>query len=223
MAVGFIATNFRLISGTQPTDTTLLWVELALPAFILPIAFVSTLLSVRMTNLWVRLPRPEVEIAEGLKGIGNKTVFYSYYHFPARHVLITPQGVFAIVTRFQSGVIINEGNKWRVPRMLISRILSFFRFDNIGNPTIDALAAAAHVKTMLAEIAPDVPVYPVIVFVDKRVKLTLTNPDVPVVHAQNTLKPGLKDYVKSIPKTAQKTLTSEQITHFETLSKIEAS
>ncbi len=70
---------------------------------ILPIAFITTIVSVRMTNLWVRQPRPEVVIREGLKGLSNKSVLYSYYHFPARHVLICPQGVFAMVTRFQDG------------------------------------------------------------------------------------------------------------------------
>ena len=67
---------------------------------VLPVAFVLTLVSVRMTNLWARPPRPEDAIEEGLKGLSNKSVLYNYYHFPARHVLICPQGVFAIVTRW---------------------------------------------------------------------------------------------------------------------------
>ena len=37
-------------------------------------------------------PGPESAIADGLKGMSNKSVLYNYHHFPARHVLICPPG-----------------------------------------------------------------------------------------------------------------------------------
>lgn len=215
LAAGFVATNARFLFPQVDSDL-LLVVELALPALILPIAFASTLFSVRMTNLWVRQPRPDVLLPENLKGLGNKAVLYNYYHFPARHVLIAPQGVFAIVTRFQAGTYTVEGQKWRSQRSAIGRIFSFFRMDSIGNPTLDALAAAQQVKKAFDQINPDINVQPIVVFVDPRTKLTIVNSAVPVVYAQTRVQPSFKDYLKGLPKKDM--LTPEQIRAFEVAS-----
>ncbi len=182
---------------------------------VLPVAFITTIISVRMTNLWVRQPRPEVVIREGLKGIGNKSVLYSYYHFPARHVLICPQGVFAMVTRFQDGHYTVDGDKWVTHKSAITRILSIFRFDNIGNPTADALKAAAHVKALLQPIAPEIEVRPVIVFTSPKADLTITNSTVPVVYAIGKKPPVLKDLLRDFGKDNRMSLTPEQIQAFE--------
>jgi hypothetical protein len=182
---------------------------------VLPVAFITTIISVRMTNLWVRQPRPEVVIREGLKGIGNKSVLYSYYHFPARHVLVCPQGVFAMVTRFQDGRYTVEGDKWITHKSAITRLLSIFRFDNIGNPTADALKAAEHVKTLLQPIAPNIEVRPLIIFVSPRAELTITNPTVPVVYAVGKKPPVLKDLLRDFGKENRMSLTPDQIQAFE--------
>ena len=94
---------------------------------VLPVAFVLTLVSVRMTNLWARPPRPEDAIEEGLKGLSNKSVLYNYYHFPARHVLICPQGVFAIVTRWHNGSYTVQGERWKTNQGIFSRLGSLIR------------------------------------------------------------------------------------------------
>jgi len=133
LILGFFITNQQLfgVEVNSPEAETLI---LLLPSLILPLGLISTLFSVRMTNLWIRRPRPEDVLAENLKGLSNKSVLYNYYHFPARHVLICPQGIFAIVTRFQDGNYTVEGNKWRTHRSPLSRILSIFRLDSIGDP-----------------------------------------------------------------------------------------
>lgn len=202
------------------TDENIAVVTL-LQTAVLPIAFITTIVSVRMTNLWVRQPRPEAVIAEGLKGVVHKGVLYSYYHFPARHVLISPQGVLAIVTRFQDGNFTVEGDKWTTHKTALSRLLSIFRFDNIGNPTNDALRAAAHVKTKLQPIAPDVEVIPVIVFTSPKAVVTMLNPTVPVILPTGkkvlSLSQGFKDLLRAEAKsdTRPMALTPEQIEAFE--------
>jgi hypothetical protein len=212
LSLGFIATNARFLFPDIAPDTITV-AELVLPAIILPIAFASTLFSVRMTNLWVRQPRPDLILPENLKGLGNKAVLYNYYHIPARHVLIAPQGVFAIVTRFQNGSYMVEGDKWRSQKSAISRIFSLFRMDSVGNPTLEAIDAAQQVKQKLQSIAPDVDVYPIVLFVDPRVRLTIVKPSVPVLHVQTRLQPSLKDYIKGLPK--KNMMTPEQIRAFE--------
>ncbi|MBK8026086.1 MAG: NERD domain-containing protein [Chloroflexi bacterium] len=195
-----------------------------LQALILPIAFISTIVSVRMTNLWVRDPRPEKLIAAGLKGVSNRSVLYSYFHFPARHVLVCPQGVFAFVTRFQDGRFAVENDQWRTRRTAIGRIVGLLRFDGLGNPTQDAQRAADHVKKLLEPIAPGIEVHPVIVFNDPRVSVEVISSSVEVRVAEYDQKGGkkvvvlpLKGLIKDFGTGARGSdvLTTDQIAAFE--------
>jgi hypothetical protein len=210
---GFIVINAPLFV-TFESDTVTLFTVI-LPVIILPLAFVTTVISVRLTNQWIRVPRPEIVIPENLKAMGKEAVFYSYYHFPARHVLICQQGVFAIVTRHHDNTIEVTGSAWTVKRGFFGTLAALFRLDGVGNPTDDARKAAAHVQQLIDGIAPEITVQPLIVFTDPRVKVTITHPDVPVLFAQNKRAPNLNEYLKSIPKQVRKTLTDAQIKIFE--------
>lgn len=196
---GFLLANLQL----SATDETSLTLAIFLPWLVLPIGFIATMTSVRMTNLWVRKPRPEDAIQEGLKGLSNKSVLYNYYHFPARHVLIAPQGVFAIITRFQEGRYAVEGDQWRTHGGFAGRILSVIRRDSIGNPTEEALRAADHVKKLLEKGAPDVEVQPLIIFVDPRAQVDIINPTVPVLFTYEEKTPNLRDYMREITRQQQ--------------------
>ncbi|NWF70686.1 MAG: NERD domain-containing protein [Chloroflexi bacterium] len=207
LIAGFIITNQPLFNPNAPLDPALFYL---LPTLVLPVGLISTLFSVRMTNLWVRSPRPEVVIREGLKGLSNKSALYNYYHFPARHVLICPQGVFAIVTRFQDGRFTHEGDKWKSHKSFAGRALSIMRADGIGNPTIDALAAADNLKKRMQAFAPDIEVQPLIVFVDPRAVLEVTNPLVPVLMPYEKAEPNLTTYLRSI-KGEKKALSNAEL------------
>lgn len=211
LIIGLVVINQQ--ASTMTTDNVML--VTLLQTAILPIAFITTIISVRMTNLWVRTPRPEEVIPEGLKGIGNKSVLYNYYHFPARHVLIAPQGVFAIITRFQDGRFTVEGDRWATQKSAISRILSIFRFDGIGNPTADALKAAEHVRKQLAPIAPGVEVKPLIIFTSPRAELTVINSTIPVVYPVGKKTLPVKEALRESSKDNRMPLTLEQIEAFE--------
>jgi hypothetical protein len=214
LIVGLFVTNAQVTN--VDADGFLLGV--LLPSLVLPVAFILTMLSVRMTNLWVRQPRPEVAIREGLKGISNKSVLYNYHFIPARHVLIAPQGVFAMVTRFQDGRYTVEGDNWKTHRNAISRLFSVFRMDSIGNPTLDAIDAAERVRKIIEPIAPGVPVQPLIIFVDPRAQVEMLNPTVPVLYADRKRDPSLNDYMRELAKEKRPTLTPAQIEAFEAAS-----
>lgn len=213
LILGFVAINYPFLFPDAAPELNSL--ALIAPSIILPLAFVLTIFSVRMTNLWIRPPRPEQLLAENLKGVGKGAVLYNYYHLPARHVVVAPQGVFAIVTRFQDGRFTVDGDKWSSQRGLLGRFFGIFRMDGIRNPTADALAAAEAVQAMINPIAPNVKVTPVVVFTDPRVRLMIIEPTVMVVHAQNRLSPCLKDYIKDTPKDKRISLTPDQLTAFE--------
>jgi len=202
------------IINTPPASEETAGLSFLLSLAVLPVALIATMASVRMTNLWVRPPRPESAIEAGLKGITYKTVLYNYFHGPAKHVLITPQGVFAIVTRYQSGRFKVEGETWTVYKNPISRIFTFIRMDQIGNPADEARRAAAHVQSLITPITPNVVVEPLILFTDSRVQLEVIQPTVPVLHADPKRPLSLKEYLKARPKNAV-TLKSEQIKAFD--------
>lgn len=202
LLVGFFVANTQLT--TLDSDDPSLVLTLFLPWIVLPIGLISTLVSVRMTNLWIRRPRPEVVIQENLKGINKRSVLYNYFFLPARHVLVTPTGVFAFVTRYQEGFYVNRGDQWFSPGGPMRWLLRFLRRDDVGNPTQEALRAADYVRSMLKSAGQDVEVQPVIVFVDPRARLQLEDPLVPVVYADDRLKPNLRDYLREHMQSKQR-------------------
>ncbi len=203
---GFIIANTQLYAANTSQDNLSFIVSIILPWLVLPIGFICTIASVRMTNLWIRKPRPEEVIREGLKGVSKKSVLYNYYHFPARHVLIAPQGVFAMVTRFQDGRYSVKGDSWKTQSGLAGRFMRLLRRDDIGNPTSDAIKAAGYVKSLLDSQMPGVEVQPLIIFVDPRAEVEIENPQVPVLYASDNKKPNLRDYMRDLAQTQQKAL-----------------
>jgi hypothetical protein len=200
------------------------FVTVVLPSILLPAAFVCSMISVRFTNLWVRSPRPEDAIRQQLKGISNKSVLYNYYHIPARHVLISPQGVYAIVTRFQDGMFSVNGEQWRSHKSPVSRFFSIFRFDAIGNPTVDAQRAAAMIQAKIATAVPDVRVHPLIVFVDRKVIVQIEGDSVvPIVFTSEDREPSLKDFLRSqaqqLTQQKAKPLSPEQLSAIDSALK----
>ena len=223
LILGFIFINSSLFTGETPDNLTIL-----LQTAVLPVAFILTIASVRMTNLWARIPRPEKAIEDGLKGLSTKSVLYNYYHFPARHVLICPQGVFAIITRWHDQEFTVKEGKFKSHKSVISRFFSAIRFDGIGKPFQEAEYAKERVQKMLSSIAPDVEVKSLIVFVDPSATLHLEDKDndIPILFADTKKKPNLKDYMRDLKRQITDStgssknaslmpLTDEQIEAFE--------
>jgi hypothetical protein len=186
-----------------------------LPTLVLPLGILTSLFSVRMTNLWIREPRPERAIQEGSKGLSNKSVLYNYHHLPARHVLVCPQGVYAITTRFQDGEYTVNGDQWVSHGGPFSGIMRLIRRDGIGNPTQDAFKNVAHVQKLLEPVASFVTVRPLIVFVDPRATLHIEKTDVPILFADPKQQPNLKNFLRDVPQEDRQSLTPEQIEAFE--------
>jgi len=222
LILGFIFINSSLFTGETPDNMTIL-----IQAAILPVAFILTIISVRMTNLWARMPRPENAIEDGLKGLSNKSILYNYYHIPARHVLICPQGVFAIVTRWHDQEYTVKDGKFKSHKNIISRFFSALRFDGIGKPFEEAEYAKERIQKVLNTIAPDVIVKPLIVFVDPSATLHIEGKsDTPILFTDTKKKPNLKDYMRDVKRqlaesndeyknTSPMPLTDEQIEAFE--------
>lgn len=210
----FIYVNSQALGGRLPEPGSLeATLSLLLPALVLPFGVISSMISVRMTNNWIRQPRPEDALQAGLKGLSNKSVLYNYLHMPLRHLLICPQGVFAITTRFQNGSYRVDGERWKTEESVFGTLTRFFRRDGIGQPASEA----RHQATRIQELLPEgIRVRPLIVFVDPTVSLVVNDSPVPVLHADSKREPNIRDYLRSIPPEERQSLTSAQIRDFET-------
>jgi hypothetical protein len=199
LGVGFFVANGQILGLMDPEEMDPLIYSLIMPAVLL-MGFLATIISVRMTNLWIRMPRPEKAILEGLKGLGAKSALYNYYHFPARHVLVSPQGVFAIITRYQDGRFTVKGDKWKHHRSPVGRIFAIFRMDGVGNPTQEAIEAAKYIRYITEDYDPDLEIQPLVIFVDSRANIEIEDPVVPVLHTDSKKEPNLKNYLRDLKK-----------------------
>lgn len=209
----FIYVNSQALGGQLPEPGSAeAALSLLLPALVLPFGVISSMVSVRMTNQWIRQPRPEQALQTGLKGLSKRSVLYNYLHMPLRHLLICPQGVFAITTRFQNGSYEADGERWTTHEGFFSRFTSFFRRDGIGQPAAEARQHAARIQ----EFMPGgIEVRPLIVFVDPAVRLDIRDSPVPVLHADSKREANIRDYLRRIPPEDRKSLTVAQIRDFE--------
>lgn len=204
-----------IIPNAAPSNSILVFTML----IVLPIALGATFFSIRMANSWLRRPYPEEVLAPALKGISNRSVIYHYW-LPARHVLIMPQGILSFTILPQEGFFSIEGETFRRSGGLFRKFLNYFRQDTVGTPFHDAVKDAQKVQAVIAKAAPDanVTVQPVIVFTSPASDIEVTDPVIPVVHADNKKRPSLKSYLRELKKKQDVPfLDAEQITALERL------
>ncbi|RMF81785.1 MAG: hypothetical protein D6737_03885 [Chloroflexi bacterium] len=203
----FFLVNPNLIADAvgDPAAGTLV----AIVALLTTLAIVIT--AVKMTNKWVRPPRPENALKDGLKGVSNKSVLYCYYHKQAEHILVTQQGIFPIIIRFQDGRFTVTNDKWQTHKTIPGKLLGLFRFEGLGDPNSDAEKAIQYVKGLLTEDIGDVPIQPVIVFIHPSANVTIEDPSVPVVFADSKKKPNIKEYIRQFNKTAAADESSKRL------------
>jgi len=188
------------------------------PLVVMPVGLFTTILSIRLTNLYVRPPHAEDAINDGLKGFNKQSILYHYVFPGAEHVLVSPLGVFSLVTRFhetkfkvQEGYWINE--KGRGP---LAPIFIWLKQEGIGKPFKQADDEAALIQKLVDEALPDakIEVQSIIVFTSDKAVLELIDPEIPVVYANAKKKPSLKGQIRDFreeKKDKPAILTNQQI------------
>ncbi|MBI5930962.1 MAG: hypothetical protein HY862_16760 [Chloroflexi bacterium] len=183
---------------------------------IVPILFGVVIFSVRMANHWVREPLPWTSLQEAVRGVTNQGVLY-HFIFPARHVLIIPQGVYILFPLFHDRPIVVKDDKWRIPGGMATALIGFMRQENLGNPPRDAQAEATQLQKYLDKHLPDsgVTVNPLIVFIHPNARAVLEGEQsVPVVFAKTkdkTERTSLQDYLKDQKEAGHVSLSQTQI------------
>lgn len=138
------------------------------------------------TMRWGGNPRVDLALAKGLKGLDHRYHLYNFVpDLPAEHVLVTPQGIIVLEPRPFLGEIIHEGRTWTRP-LNAKGLFQRFADGGLGNPTREAVQDVEAIQKTLRErlgddVAGSIAVLPIIVLTNPRAKLTLRNPEVPVV------------------------------------------
>jgi hypothetical protein len=174
-----------------------------IPFYTLIIGFVLSNIGIYFSNRFVREPRADKTIEAALKGLDDKYQLYNF-RLPAPHVLICPSGIFALVPKFQAGVVVWDGKRWKHKGANI--LLSLFGQEGLADPNAEAAAEANGVARYLAKkIGDDVPpVQAIVVFYNPNVTIEASNPPIPALHTKQ-----LKEHIRKLPKGP--TLTAEQI------------
>lgn len=164
---------------------------------------------------WGRSPRPDEVLAEGMKGFDDRFHFYAW-SLPTPFVLLSPQGIYTLTTRDQTGQVSVIGSTWK-SKLSLGRLLSIFAQEGLGNPTIDAQGQAAKLSAWIKSKLPDlsVEVQPVVVFIDPRVQLEIDEPTVSVLDPK-----GIKKWLRGGGKG--QSLRSVDLRALETLFDAEA-
>ncbi len=135
-----------------------------------------------------RSPRPDQILEESLKGFDDRYHLYAW-SLQSPFVLLTPQGLYNFTTRDQTGKVSVNGSQWHSPFSL-GRALMMFSQEGMGNPTQEAQTNAAKLTNWIRSQLPEstATAQPVIVFIDPRVQLDVTDPVVPVLDAKGIKK-----------------------------------
>jgi hypothetical protein len=146
---------------------------------------------------WVRQPRADQTLVKALKGLDQRHTLYNYF-LPAEHVLVAPYGVFVFQVQDQDGEIRYLNNRWQ-QRFSWRRFLRRLGQIGLGNPTREAQASAAKVSQWFASheslAEAQVPIAPVVIFVNPDAQLDVVNPPLPVLTTK-----GMKSLIRQAQK-----------------------
>ena len=147
---------------------------------------------------WVKPPRGDEVLEKALKGLSNKYGLYNYV-LPAPHSLLTPFGLYVLLTKKQNGEIsYKTGDKWRQKSDVKRRLRVFFGGEqSVGNPSSELASEISNMRKMLTRLLPDeeLEVSRAIVFLHDDARLEIESSEVPVLKPKD-LKKFLADEQK---------------------------
>ncbi len=139
-----------------------------------------------LANKWLKQPRADQALVKSLKGLDQRYHLYNFL-LPAPHVLLTPTGVLVFKTKSHEGAITRANGKWS-QAWRWSRLFGGMGEEPLGNPLVELDEEIAKMRKLLAKKIPSaeaVPLEGYVVFTDPRAQLSLDDPNLPVVRADN--------------------------------------
>lgn len=142
------------------------------------------------------IARPDEMVERNLKGFDDKYAYFAW-SLPANHVIVGPSGVLVMAVRSDRGKVTVQGDRWREPFSL-GRFFTVFAREGVGNPAIELEDQIRKLSALIeqaplpnSESAATVPIEPVAVFLNPEMQITLENPSITVLRADQ-----LKDYLR---------------------------
>jgi hypothetical protein len=196
VGLGFLVGGLIISLALQ--ETPLLWLSFACLLIGLIISSVGTM----NMNRWVREPRADQALAQGLKGFDDRYRLYNYT-LPAPHVLLSPTGLYVLTAMGQDGAIRYEGGKFQRD-FSIARVLRFMAEEGLGKPFDDADSQVEALQEFLDDhdAGGETEIQNILVFFNPRAELSVSDPPRPVITPK-----GLK---KALRKQAGPKLPSDQ-------------
>jgi hypothetical protein len=145
-----------------------------------------------LSDRWTLPPRADEALGEALKGAGRGYRLYNWA-LPADHVLLAPWGLLVLVVFNSEGPVVVEGSRWRDKRPAWRKVLGLGRRP-VRHPgrllelDVDALRTAL---TAQDEALADVVVATAAVFIRPGLALSVTDPDLPAMRADE-----MRDWVR---------------------------
>jgi hypothetical protein len=192
LGMGLLVVSFILSTRNQYQLTLAAWV-------LLLVGFVVAMVAVQVGNRYVRPPRPDTVLDKLLKGLDSRFVAYHYF-YPAEHLLLTPSGLVAVQMQSQRGRVWVRGKRWRHGPFL-QRLRVLLGESPMGNPAAELRRTMAETQKVLGALGDQVAALPMeglVVFYADKVQLSVDEPEVPVVTAEQ-LKAKLREMADAHP------------------------
>jgi hypothetical protein len=170
----------------------------------LPIGFIFASFGSYFINRFARrrwpggktIARPDEMLERNMKGFDDKYAYFAW-SLPANHVLVGPSGILVMAVRSDRSKVTVQGDRWREP-FSIGRFFTVFAREGVGNPALELEDQIKKLRALIekaplpqGESAATIPIEPVAVFLNPEVQITLENPSVAVLRADQ-----LKDFVR---------------------------
>lgn len=201
VGLGFLVAGL-IVSLALQQMAMMIWVSLGCLIIGLLVSSVGTM----NMNRWVREPRADQALEQGLKGFDDKYRLYNYL-LPAPHVLVGPLGLWVLTAMGQDGAIQYEDGKFH-RAFSLARLLRFMAEEGMGRPLSEADAQVAALESFLEEhdAGEGIEIQNAVIFHNPNAQLDVSDPPRPIV-SPKMLK-------KAIRKQQDAKLTNEQ---YETL------
>lgn len=172
------------------------------------IGFLLSQIGIYFGNRWGRRPRPDEQLNDALKGLGDN---YSIYHYssPVSHLLIGPAGILILSPRHQFGTIVYEKGKWKQKGgSILQRYLRVFAQEGLGRPDLEISSDIDSLNRYLRKNIQEVEIpsaEAALIFTNERAEITVDDPPIPTIPAKK-----LKDFIRK--KSKEKILSPENVT-----------
>ena len=181
----------------------------------LVLGFALSQIGIYFSNRWVRKPRPDEALDQGLKGLDDKYTLY-HYSTPVSHLLVGPCGVWILFPKHQGGTITYSKGKWHQKGGNL--YLKIFAQEGLGRPDLEIAGSVDKILKYLkkkkddneAEL-PDI--YAALVFINPDTNINISKDEKPLAETVPLAK--LKDLIRKYTKA--KTLSMEKVKNINEL------